>query len=84
MVKMGLERGGLVLASRASLVAQIGNESACNAEDSGSVLGSGRSPGGGNGNPLQYSCLRNPHEPRSLVGYSAWGRKETRLSTNTF
>ena len=30
----------------------------------------GRSPGGGHGNPLQYSCLENPHEQRSLVGYS--------------
>ena len=38
-------------------------EYACNegdTEDSGSVPGSGRSPGGGNGNPLQYSCLENP------------------------
>ena len=35
-------------------------ESACNAGDWGSILGSGRSPGGGNGNPLQYSCLGNP------------------------
>ena len=34
--------------------------SACNAGDPGSILGSGRSPGGGNGNPLQYSCLGNP------------------------
>ena len=33
---------------------------ACNAGDVGSVSGSGRSPGKGNGNPLQYSCLRNP------------------------
>ena len=33
---------------------------ACNAGDVGSVSGSGRSPGEGNGNPLQYSCLRNP------------------------
>ena len=31
-----------------------------NAGDAGSVPGSGRSPGGGNGNPLLYSCLRNP------------------------
>ena len=31
-----------------------------NAEDLGSVPGWGRSPGGGNGNPLQYSCLENP------------------------
>ena len=34
--------------------------SACNAGDPGSIAGSGRSPGEGNGNPLQYSCLRNP------------------------
>ena len=37
-----------------------GKESACNAEDLGSVPGSGRSPGEANGNPLQYSCLENP------------------------
>ena len=35
-------------------------ESACNAGDLGSILGSGRSPGEGNGNPLQCSCLENP------------------------
>ena len=35
-------------------------ESACNAEDLGSIPGSWRSPGEGNGNPLQYSCLENP------------------------
>ena len=34
--------------------------SACNAGDLGSIPGSGRSPGQGNGNPLQYSCLENP------------------------
>ena len=33
-------------------------------------------PGGGHGDPLQYSCLENPHEQRSLAGYSPWGRKE--------
>ena len=38
----------------------VGKESACNAEDPGSIPGSGRSPGEGNGNPLQYSCLENP------------------------
>ena len=37
-----------------------GKESACNTEDPGSVPGLGRSPGGGHGNPLQYSCLENP------------------------
>ena len=50
-----------------------GKESACNAGDPGSIPGLGRSPGGGNGNPLQYSCLENPHGQRSLVDYSAWG-----------
>ena len=36
-----------------------GKESACNAGDPGLILGSGRSPGEGNGYPLQYSCLEN-------------------------
>ena len=35
-------------------------ESACNAGDPGSIPGSGRSPGEGNDNPLQYACLENP------------------------
>ena len=38
----------------------VGKESACNVGDLGSLPGSGRSPGEGNGNPLQYSCLENP------------------------
>ena len=38
----------------------FGNESTCNEGDLDSVPGSGRSPGEGNGNPLQYSCLENP------------------------
>ena len=37
-----------------------GKESACNTGDLGLILGRGRSPGGGNGNPLQCSCLENP------------------------
>ena len=55
----------------------IGKESACNAGDAGSILGLGRSPGGGHGSPLQYSCLENPHGQRSLVVYSSWGHKES-------
>ena len=44
------------------LVAQmVMNPSVCNAGDPGSIPGLGRSPGGGHGNPLQYSCLENPH-----------------------
>ena len=45
----------------------------------GSVPRLGRSPGEGNGNPLQYSCLENPME-RSLVGYSPRGRKESDMT----
>ena len=43
--------------------------------DMGLIPGSGRSPGVGNGNPLQYPCLRNPMNRRSLACYSPWGRK---------
>ena len=49
-----------------------GKEPTCNVgdvRDAGSVPGSGRSPGEGNGNPLQYSCLENPHGQRSLASY---------------
>jgi len=49
-----------------------GKESTCQAGIVGSILGLGRSPGDGNGNPLQYSCLNNPMD-RSLAGYSLWG-----------
>ena len=54
-----------------------GKESACNAGDLGLVPGLGRSPGGGHGNPLHYSCLENPHGQRSLGGYSPWGCKDS-------
>ena len=49
-----------------------GKESACNAGDLGLIPGLGRSSGGGQGNPLQYSCLENPMD-RDLVGYCPWG-----------
>ena len=55
-----------------------GKELACNVEDLGSVPGIlGRSPGEGNGNSLQYSCLENPNGQRSLEGYSQWALKES-------
>ena len=54
-----------------------GKESAYNAGDLGSIPGLGRSPGGRQGNPLQDSCLENPHGQRSLVGYSPRGHKES-------
>ena len=55
-----------------------GKESACNEGNLGLIPELGRSPGGGHGNPLQYSCLENPH---GLVSYSPWGPKsQTQLS----
>ena len=53
-----------------------GKESACNAGDLGWITGWGRSHEGVHGNPLQYSCLENPHGQRSLVVYSPWCCKE--------
>ena len=46
-----------------------------NVRDAGLIPESGRSLEVGHGNPLQYSCLENPHGQRSLVGYSPQGRK---------
>ena len=57
--------------------------SACSAGDLGSVSGLGRSPGDGHDNPLQYSCLENPHGQRSLAGYSPWDRKELDMAEAT-
>ena len=52
------------------------------ARDACLTPGSGRFPGEGSGNPLQYSCLEN--RERSLVGYSPWGPKEARPSTHIY
>ena len=69
---------------RASLVAQS-VKSACNAGDSGLIPESGRSPGGGNGNPLQYSCLENS-EHRGAWWATDHGvtKSRTRLSDSHF
>ena len=62
-----------------------GKASACNAGDLGSIPGLGRSPGEGNGTPLQYSCLENP-----MDGGAWWAKVHvvakswTRLSDFTF
>ena len=52
--------------------------------DAGSIPESGRSPGGGHGNPLRYSCLENPHGQRSLVGCSPWGHEELDTTEATY
>ena len=55
-------------------------ESACNAGDLGSILGLGRCHKGGHGNPLQYSCLENPHEPGRIQSQVVVTKSRTRLS----
>ena len=57
----------------------FGKESACNVGDLGSIPGSGRSLGEGNGNPLQYSCLGNPMD-RGAWWATLWGCKESDMT----
>ena len=53
--------------------------------DVGSIPGSGRSPGGGNGHPLQYSCLKNPMDRRAWPATVHWVTKsQTQLSTHMY
>ena len=53
------------------------NESSCNEGDLGSTSELGSSSGRGHSNPLQYSCLENPHGQRNLAGFSPCGCKES-------
>ena len=56
-------------------------ESSCNVEDLGLIPGLERSPGGGHGNPLQYSCLENPMDREAwLAIVHGVARSWTRLS----
>ena len=57
-----------------------GKESACNLGDSGSIAGSGRSPGGGHGNPLQYSCLEKSMDRGAWRAAHGVAKSQTRLS----
>ena len=59
-------------------------DNAGDAGDTSLIPRSGRSPGGGYGKPIQYPCLENSMDKRSLVGYSPWHHKEletTELTT---
>ena len=60
-----------------------GKESACNAGDPGSILGSGRSPGEGDGNPLQDSCLENSTD-RGLCRATVHGVAQSRTQLSNF
>ena len=55
-------------------------ESACKVGDPGSILGMGRSPGEGNGNPLQYSCLENPTDTGAWRATVQGSQSQTQLS----
>ena len=68
-----------------SLVALLGKESVCNAGDLGSIPGLGGSPGEGNDNPLQCSCLENSMERGAWRApgpwrYGPWGHKESGIT----
>ena len=52
-------QAGILRGTRVTPAGSDDKESACSARDLSSIPGSGRSPGGGNGNPLQCSCLEN-------------------------
>ena len=57
----GKRKGGMIICQQWGFPRKpVGKESACSAGDPGSIPGLGRSPGEGNDNPLQYSCLKNP------------------------
>ena len=76
--RLGELGGGRIFLSL-GLGAGLGSESRASARhagDPGSIPGSGRSPGEGNGNPLQYSCLENPMEGRAWWAPVNGGRKE--------
>ena len=55
------------------------------AKDAGLIPGFGRSPGVGDGSPLQYSCLENSMDTgRSLAGYSSWNPKELDMTEHAY
>ena len=67
-------------ASQVALVVKKSPPNAGDVRDAGSIPGLGRSPGGGHGNPLRYSCLEISMDKRSQVGYSPWGLKESDMT----
>ena len=79
-VSRGKKKKRIMAISGASQVVLVLKNPPGNAGDAGNpglIPGWGRCPGGGRGNPLQYSCLENPQGQRRLVGYSPWGCRES-------
>ena len=70
-------------ASRVALVVKNLLANTEDLRDIGSIAGLGSSSAEGHDNPLQYSCLENPHGQRNLAGYSPWGVKESDMTEAT-
>ena len=73
----------VVRASQVLLVVKNPPANVGDIRDAGSIPGSGRSPGGGNSNPLQYSSLENPMDRGAWWGYSPWGHTEMDMTEVT-
>ena len=80
MLKLKGDRCRRPLTITNTAVAQMVKNPLVNAGDLSSIPGLGRCPGGGHGNPLQYSCLENPVDKRSLAGYSPRGHKASDMT----
>ena len=78
-IKQGTNKLKNILCSLGFPCGSVGKESACNAGHLGSIPELGRSPGEGNGYPLQYSDLENSMA-EDLTGYSPWGGKESDMT----
>ena len=72
------------MAFQVVLVVKYPPANAGDTRNAGSVPGLGRSPGRGNSNPLQYSCLENPHGQRTLAGYSLLGHIDSDMTEVTY
>ena len=78
--KRQMESWGLVLELLGFPYGSAVKNPPANAGDMGPIPGRGRSPGGGNGNPLQCSCLENPMDREA---WRPWGRKRVRPDLET-
>ena len=73
----------VVGASQMTQVVKNPSANAGSVRDTGLTPGLGRFSGGGQGNPLQYSCLESSHGQSSLAGYSSWGHKDLDMKEAT-
>ena len=72
-----------LLSTQVVLTVKNPSANAGDIRDVGLIPVLGRSPGGGNGNPLRHLCLENPMDRGALAGYSPWGGKESDMTELT-